>query len=196
MKSYINYLGIILVVVASLSFDSCKKLPNFSVIPSIQVESNWYNITRNFEDSSMGSFCDSVTIKLKFEDGDGDLGLSADDIKNNTTPNFYMKTYITNGAFNYQGTLYNYKDTILYTGQFPPLTYLPENIKGPVSGELRYSVKFDYVNYYMTVYDNIKGKDTTVQVTNDSLKFDIYVMDRASHVSNTVTTPILVIHTQ
>ncbi len=165
MNSIIKYLFVLIVF---LSLDSCKKLPHYSKTPEISFKK--FDIYRNVYNAGDGVFADSVSVVLHFQDGDGDLGLDEDDKKNDTLPNFFMKV---------QPKDTSHKDTITYYGQFQPLTYLPKSIKGPVDGDLIYSVYFNYNNF---IY------------TNDTLTFLIHIKDRAGNISNTVQTDPLVVH--
>ncbi len=170
MNSIIKYL---FVVIVFLSLDSCKKIPHYSKTPAISFGNDYISIFGNVYNSGSQSYGDSIIVKIKFQDGDGDLGLDADDKKNDTLPNFFLKVRGKNPT--------HLQDTILYTGQFQPLTYLPKSIKGPVDGELSYTVFFDYNNYYYV---------------KDTLTFLIHIKDRAGNISNTIESDPLVVHQQ
>jgi hypothetical protein len=149
----------------------CKsKLPDYSDVPEIEF-AGFEIYERKFNNLTL-AFSDSVIIKIKFKDGDGDLGMDEEDKKNSTDPNYIMNVFIkTNTGF---------KDSILYTGQFPHLSSLPKNIKSPIDGELRYSQLFSYTDFS----------------PNDTLKCFITIKDREKNASNTVESSLLIIRKQ
>jgi len=166
LNSILKYILPILLVVGII--EGCKKLPHYSDVP--QIEFSGFEIYRNHYNVLSLSYEDSVIIKLKFKDGDGDLGLDEEDKKTDTLPNFVMQSYVkVNSVF---------VDSVKYTGQFQPLTLSAKQIKGPIEGELRYVQRFSYADFN----------------TNDTLKFDIHIKDRAGNISNIVTTDILVVN--
>ena len=132
-----------------------------------------FDIDRNVFNTSSQDSTDVVIVKIKFQDGDGDLGLDSTDMKNTTTPNFVLRVQPKNKSHK--------TDSVIYTGQFRPLTYLPKTIKGPVDGVLNYSMNFDYNNFFYI---------------NDTLTLFINIVDRAGNVSNTIQTDPLVVHQQ
>jgi hypothetical protein len=165
LNSIIKY--IIPLILFILILEGCEKLPKYDETP--QIEFGGYDIYRNHYNILTTSYEDSVIFKIKFQDGDGDLGLDENDKKTDSLPNFVMRMYVKNN------TPFFEKDTIV--GQFQPLTLSAKEIKGPIKGELRYTASFIYPDYN----------------TNDTLKFDIYIKDRANHISNTITTDELVV---
>jgi hypothetical protein len=160
-----------LVVIVFLSLGSCEKIPHYSNTPAIAFDG--FDISRNVFNTSSQDTADVVIVKIKFQDGDGDLGLDSSDMKNTTTPNFILLVQPKNK--------FHKTDSVVYNGQFRPLTYLPKTIKGPVEGVLNYSLSFDYNNFYYI---------------NDTLTLFIHIVDRAGNVSNTIQTDPLVVHQQ
>ncbi len=71
----IKNLGIGLLLI--LAVDSCIKEPTYSIIPHIEFQDLIFR---------KGSIQDTLIFRLKFTDGDGDLGIGAEDL---TGPNFY-----------------------------------------------------------------------------------------------------------
>lgn len=166
MNSLLKY--ILPLIAVLLITEGCRKLPDYSKTPAIQFSG--FEIYRNRYNSLSLTYEDSVVIKVKFQDGDGDLGMDEEDKKNDTLPNFVMRSYVKNNT--------PFLDSVTYTGQFQPLTLSAKNIKGPLDGELRYAQLFSYSNF------SIK----------DTVKFAIYIKDRAGNVSNTITTDELVLN--
>ncbi len=166
MNSILRY--IVPAILTTFLLTACKKLPRYDEKP--EIEFSGFEIYRN-QFSSLGLvYGDSVIVKLKFKDGDGDLGIDAEDKKSDSIPNFVMKTFVKNNT--------PFLDSLTYEGQFQPLTLSAKEIKGPIEGELRYAVLFSYSEY--------SPKDT--------LKFSIYIKDRADHVSNSIMTDILIVN--
>ncbi len=165
MNSILKY--IIPLLVTFFLIESCKKLPKYGEVP--EVDFGGFEVYRNRYNPLSLSYEDSVIFKVKFKDGDGDLGMDEEDKKNDTLPNFIMQTFVRSNAV--------FLDSVVYTGQFQPLTLNAKGIKGPIEGELRYVQTFSYADYGV----------------RDSLKFSIRIKDRAGNFSNTVMTDILVV---
>jgi hypothetical protein len=150
-----------------LLLEGCEKLPKYDEKPQIEFEG--FEVHRNHLNSSTLVNEDSVIFNIKFQDGDGDLGMDANDKQNDSLPNFVMKMYVKNNT--------PFLDSTITEGQFQPLTLSAKEVKGPIKGVLRYTAAFMYSDYS----------------TRDTLKFDIYIKDRANNVSNTITTDVLVV---
>lgn len=155
-------------VAVLLITESCKKLPDYSKTPAI--EFSGFEIYRNRLNPLTLTNEDSVVVKIKFQDGDGDLGMDEEDKKNDTLPNFVMRSFVKNNT--------PFLDSVTYTGQFQPLTLSAKNIKGPLDGELRYTQLFSYSNFSV----------------KDTVRFSIYIKDRAGNVSNTIMTDEIVLN--
>jgi hypothetical protein len=147
---------------------SCKKPPNYDKTPKIAFKS--IELKRVFIEANQ-AFKDSVSIVLRFEDGDGDLGWENNeflDANNQTKKNFIVKTFKkTNGVYNEVSD----NGFAGLSGRFPTLT--DRNELGPIDGELRH--------YFLLDLDSPFKK-------GDTLVFDIYVLDRAFRQSNTIRT--------
>ena len=127
---------------------------------------------------------DSVIITIRFEDGDGDLGLikgqANEEPWKTELRNYDVQTFVKRG-----NTWEDYKEQgkkINQSGNFvfdPPVVG-PSSKPSPIEGTLDYSLIF---------YQN-KIKPST---PNDTVKFNIFIRDRARHESNRVeTAPIIV----
>lgn len=111
----------------------------------------------------------TATIVFDYEDGDGDLGsLSSDSVGyRNLFLKFFEKK---NGIF---------IEPVLpgsYDAQIPNLT--PKAKNKSISGDITYSLLLP------------------PGVTNDTIKLQVYIVDRANHKSNVIDTSELIITTQ
>ena len=153
-----------LAVIITLLLFSCTKIEKMPAIPLIEF--------KNFEtfDSTdvLGNPVRSGRLKFYFQDGDGDLGLQspgnlaggADSV------NLFLKLYRKSGG-EYTPALPG--DPLKPSGyRIPFMVRLGQNklLKGTIS------VTLLYYGYTPT----------------DTIKYDIYIKDRAEHRSNTVTT--------
>lgn len=166
------------------SLTGCIKAPDYPVVPEIDFrEVQVFHIPAGKQNAK-----DSLTFVLGFRDGDGDLGLSDDDLK--VAP-FNTST----GGHNDRGYSYNYfiqpfiKNS---SGQFvilvnpPPFGKLGEydsryprldgeNPKpAPLKGILKYKLPISL--------DGTPFKPGTV------IRFEISILDRGLHESNKITT--------
>ena len=125
-------------------------------------------------DQFSGSKKDSVILTIKFQDGDGDLGL-----------NEAEKTKAeVNNDFNYLIRLYRKKNGVFkefipdnpYSGYFPRLK--EDTNKGPIEGTLAYTMQFPHP------FTPLK----------DSLKFQVTIKDRAGNISNSVESSIIILN--
>lgn len=67
-----------------LSFSACQDRPTFPLTPSINLNEFYFKQIKDFS-------LDSLIIKIQFEDGDGDLGLDA----NETDPPYHILDIVT-----------------------------------------------------------------------------------------------------
>ncbi|MCP9753898.1 hypothetical protein EGI26_01820 [Lacihabitans sp. CCS-44] len=155
---------------AILALSSCYKEPDFSMTPNIEFAS----ITKDIRlDQFTGAKKDSIIVSVKFQDGDGDLGFNAEEIGSKvpqTDYNYVVKSFRkTKGVF----TQFNTFETL--SGFYPRLK--TDDKIGPIEGTLRYRIEIE------TAFWPVK---------KDTVKFEVYIKDRAGNKSNTVeTTPIV-----
>jgi len=139
---------------------SCAEKPDFSETPTLSFQS--------FSKQSMlqGSTNeDNVTLTLYFTDGDGDIGYSIDE--------FQQNLFITDN-----------RTGDLFTGfKLPEIPI--EGSKNGVSGTIELLI-FTTCCIYP---DGIDPCEIVDEFPSNDLSFDIYMLDRAGHISNTVTTP-------
>ncbi|ALW86444.1 hypothetical protein AUC43_15940 [Hymenobacter sedentarius] len=177
--------GALLVGLTGAGLNSCINAPNYPIVPEIE-----------FKDLQVGKYrpgngqlaFDTLKFALNFKDGDGDLGLSDDDIKN--AP-FNAKS----GGHNNRGYSFNYfiqpflKDASGKFVQFvnaPPFGFVgeydgrylrldgPDAKPAPLRGVLRYKLPL--------------ALDGTAFKPGQVFRFEISIMDRALHESNKITT--------
>jgi hypothetical protein len=193
----------IIFIALFLFFNNCSKNPVYPETPEIA-----YVKYEKFSGN------DSLVFTISFKDGDGDLGLKNDnnnppyqeynfikdgsgnyiiyDPTDPSMPPYSCKKYATVGSDivradynlnhnNYQyeiyikqanGTYTKFDDSDLCESRrFPPL--VPMEDKGPIEGELTYHIdQFVYANFL-----------------NQTVKFKIFIIDRALHQSNIIETP-------
>lgn len=186
MNLYRTLSGAALFCLTGAGLSSCLNAPNYPVEPSIdfkEVQVVHIPATNGLAAS------DELNFALDFRDGDGDLGLSDDDIK-------VAPWNATTGGHNNRGYGLNYfiqpflKDPV--TGQFvkfvnpPPFgkvgeydgRYLRLDVAdakpAPLKGELRYKLPLSL--------------DGAIFAPGQVFRFEISIMDRALHESNKITT--------
>jgi len=175
-----------LVCLAGASVSSCLNAPEYPIEPEIDFKD--LQIVR--VPASNGNLAiDTLKFAINFRDGDGDLGLSDQDIT-------VAPWNATTGGPNNRGFSYNYfiqpfvKDPV--TEQFvrfttpPPFGFVGEydgrylrldatDAKpAPLRGELRYKLPLSL--------------DGAIFRAGQVFRFEISIMDRGLHQSNTITT--------
>ncbi|AZQ64452.1 hypothetical protein EI427_20230 [Flammeovirga pectinis] len=161
---------------------SCFGEPEFPLEP--EIEFAWIE---NYNPTELN---DSVYIALTFRDGDGDLGLSEDDINGpyapyeqdklpeDTVANKYHNNYFVSILRKEDDGIYRsvvFEAEQDFNGRFPRLN--DSGRERPLEGELRYGI----VLYYDGVLQSPLNK-------GDSIKFTINIADRALNESNEITT--------
>jgi hypothetical protein len=171
MEKVLKYL--IVFVLMAVVLVACKKAETYPIIPEIKFESylRLYNPTLNAFDRGV--------LKISFTDGDGDIGLRQDQTAFPYDYNFYISYFeIQNG------------DTVRV---YPTIT-------DPGTGEVD-TLTFDQRIPYLTPLGTIKSIqgeiEDTLQAYNfnstfDTIMFKAYIVDRALHESNTITTPLII----
>lgn len=167
LKKYRIFISIIILFICS-----CQRPPDYDKIPKIEFKSIQKSVI--FSQVSL-SKQDSIVVTLSFEDGDGDLGMTTDQVNKNPYVGFYER--------NYHATLYKrvkgvYKEvfdlegnTLKYGGFFPPLV----DKEGPIDGDLNYQILISHNN-------------AQILEAFDTLRFEIFIIDRDLNQSNTITT--------
>lgn len=172
MRSYcIHPKALLFFTFVVFCLSSCYKEPSFSLEPSIE-----FNSIRKFIriDQFTTAKKDSVVMTIKFQDGDGDLGLNTEEIgKAQQTNNF---NYVIKSYRRVKGNFQEYQSLIPISGFFPRLK--DDGKVGPIEGTLSYSMNFEHAF--------IPKKDT--------VKFQIHIKDRAGNTSNVVDTEQIILN--
>ena len=150
-----------------LAVYGCQHPPDYDDKPRLEFKNieKWSSLEN-------GTKKDSLILVTRFEDGDGDLGLSNEDIsqapfnQGNNNINYFVDIFIKkNGVFQ---TL-TLPSGFTFNGRFFRLA--PDGRIGPIEGDLRYSIVV---------------RENPLITTGDVLKFRVRVRDRALRESNTV----------
>ncbi|WP_276496991.1 hypothetical protein [Pontibacter litorisediminis] len=176
MKYMLKYSPLLLVL--ALALGGCREEPNYSDIPAITFDRvEQYTYTKN------RVVFDSLVIAVDYQDGDGDLGLSRGENGSQSGPDFeppfnsgsqYYDNFIVNMQVKrgntYQPTFVN------FNGRFPRLS--SDGKAEALEGEIRYTItSFTSESY----------------PTRDTVRFEVYIYDRALHQSNVVYTDDVVL---
>lgn len=172
-----------LVCVTGAGLNGCINAPDYDTKPEIDFRS----LDKVYVPRSGGLLArDTLKFALDFKDGEGDLGLSDNDIKtapyNSTTGgpngrgygvNFIIQPFIQrNGRFE--------KYIIAAQGEYDGRFLRLDDVDGgeakpaPLRGTLRYKLPLEL--------------DGSVFKPGDVFRFEIRILDRALHESNTITT--------
>ncbi len=163
MRKIVNYILFISVI---LIFDGCKREQKYSDTPHIEFDS--FEITRNQLNPDNLTMGDYLVIKIKFQDGDGDLGIANND-SSSSGDNYILEIFQKqSGAF---------ESLFFDSGQYPYLS--TDNVVGPIDGTLSRTIFIPH---------------SSPIVPNDTLRFDITILDRALNESNTITTPSIIVY--
>ncbi len=150
---------------------ACYKEISFDIKPYIEFSDLRKEIRL---DQFSGSKKDSVILTIKFQDGDGDLGLNEEE----------KKAAVDKQDFNYIIRIFRQKNGVFkevpqevpYSGFFPRLK--SDNKKGPIEGKLDYSLVY--------------FQDFTPK--KDSLKYQITIKDRTGNISNTIESKVIILN--
>jgi hypothetical protein len=160
---------IILAAIGSLV--GCYKETTFDVKPAIEFKDLKKEIRI---DQFAGSKKDSVILTIKFQDGDGDLGLNE---KEKTAAELKSDfNYIIRIFRKKRGVFTEYVPAVPYSGYFPRLK--TDGKLGPIEGTIDYSIDFPHP------FTPVK----------DSLKFQVTIKDRAGNISNTTESEVIVLN--
>lgn len=182
-------------LIIAVASSSCLKLKHYPETPIIEFKD--LKTTRNAQGLDV-----SANLTISFTDGDGDIGLRAGDtVAPYDTCSIYQFNYFIkifekrNGVFKQFVFKKNFNPCILqdlykvcnpvfsevldstYNARLQDIT--PEGRNKSLDGDLNLEIPF-----------------LIPCVTNDTVKFQVYIVDRALHFSNLVETPEYVISTQ
>ncbi len=159
-------------VFLALSFFACRKPIEYPLIPSIEFKSL-------YSTKDIQGYDQNVYVTVSFTDGDGDIGYYSresgkndpifDDPSSPYYNNFIVKTLIL------QNGNWNSIDTPT-SARVPYLT--PEGANKALRGEI------------------LREFTVPVPLVQDTLRYEIFIYDRALHQSNTITTPAIILNTR
>jgi hypothetical protein len=161
-----------LLALLCFSLSGCWKEPVYPKEPEIEFNS----ISQKQSFDALGNPVIEITIALDFKDGDGNMGLDAEETQppyNDVPGNKFKNNYFINAFLSRKNeTEFGpYNPPISYNGRFLRLD--DNNLGRALEGQLRYTF-----NIFPGI-DLDKG---------DKLKFQIQVADRALNLSNIVET--------
>ena len=160
----------------AVGLSSCLAEPNYSSTPEISFD--------NIQQIHLNGISphDSIALTIRYQDGDGDLGLTSDEVSNKSgayygtryANNFFVVPYVkSNGKF----------VTLASTGRFPTYTEATyysrfDHITGtadkrslPIKGTLVWSQSFFPLSPFLP---------------GEEVQFQVSIADRAKHESNTI----------
>ena len=181
MKNKILYISSI-----CLLMFACTGEPNFSFIPEIS-----FNNVQVSTVSSQGLLGvtkkDSVIMTVNFQDGDGDLGFTPNELINlKKTTGDSLQTFVVDIYVQRNGKFLKSNPKEKFGGNIP-IRFKQGSKAGPIEGKIDYSATFEYNVFQGIPY--LKGK-------NDTIKFAVQIKDRALNKSNVVETTPIVIYTK
>ena len=171
---------------------ACISEPEFSNIPAISF--NNVGVFTNENQDILGNKTkkDSVVITVNFQDGDGDLGFSKDDLDSyvKKTKDSSFKSFIVdlliykNGKFINRSLVDERGKPREKIGGNLPFRFKQSTSKaGPIEGTIDFSTIFNPL---------ITSGIPELKAKNDTVKFTIQIIDRALNKSNIVeTTPVV-----
>lgn len=158
---------LIFLFLAALGFTSCLKKEEYPIEPLIRWES--YAVLPDANGYDSLSF-----LKVSYTDGDGDIGLYNSDTVAPYKYNFFVKMFqMKNGSL--QEIIF--PDTSLnFNGRIPILT--PTGRNKNIKGDIEMMIEIYFARPVLL---------------SDTIAFEIYLMDRALHKSNVVSSPLLLV---
>lgn len=181
-------LKVTFLILSSVALFYCKKPPVYPETPYIEFES----VTSTAVTLNSINY-DSLTLRISFRDGDGDIGLTeadtndiyqfrGDPIYDTVKVDSIVGYTINPNYYNYHATMFikengQYKEyplpdpSLNYNGRIGKLTTADK--AGPIEGHIDYGIKLRQ-----------KGPQSKL----DTLRFEIYLIDRKLNKSNKVLT--------
>lgn len=170
---------------------ACLKAPEYSTTPSISFNS--IQRARYTPTNPREQALDTIRIKINYQDGDGDLGLTADEVAAQPTKytgrfakNYFIEPFIKNRATGkYQALASvgvpfpNVYNAGQYNGLYLHPTTTTDAKAAPIKGTLTYTlIPFGLGDIF---------------VAGQTVRFQVSIADRALNVSNTIMTDSVVI---
>ena len=175
----VTKITLILVLFLGIIMDSCRKFDEYPLEPQIAYEN--FLIERNL----ITGITERGVLIISYTDGDGDLGLSDNDVypPYNVGSEYYYNMVID--YFEMQNNEWievplvwwnpvdQTYDTLTFNSRIPVL--IPKNVEQSIRGQIQDT---------LFIYNPLSKFDT--------IKFSVYIIDRALNKSNTVETPPIV----
>lgn len=160
---------------------SCLKAPNYSTTPEIS-----FDHIELVSKRTATQVIDSVSITIRYQDGDGDLGLSS--TESQASPyagtqfanNYFVEPYVktVSGQFVRLADDPSRNITVgAYNSRFEHISTGTDGRSLPIKGTLTWGAGF-------LPYFPIKP--------GEEVRFEVTIADRAQHISNTVTTSSII----
>jgi hypothetical protein len=161
---------IVLMIGLVALFQACIKTQTYPIVPEITYD----NIVVTKDTDQLGNIIDVGRLSIEFTDGDGDIGLRKSDTTGPYHPDSLYYYNLLLDYYEWDGSGFVLTETATpYHGRVPYLT--PEGKNKSISGLIYYDVNITYV-------------------PSDTFRFDVRLVDRALHVSNTVETPGIILY--
>lgn len=159
--------GFIFIALAGIT-TSCIQEEEYPIIPEITYD-DFILLYNTYE-----GFVDRGVLKLSFKDGDGDIGLN----QYETEPPYDYNMFISYFEIQHGDTVRIYNnpvngDTLIFNMRIPIL--LPGGGEKAIHGEIQDTLLINYKNSEF-----------------DTIMFEVYIVDRALHESNTIITPLII----
>jgi hypothetical protein len=159
MKRYLLKCTVLILIFGGV-FISCQKKEVYPVIPEIQFES----LLKIYNPNTL--VYEKGVLKISFKDGDGDIGLTESDV----LPPYDYNLFISYYELQYGDTTrVIIVDSNEFNARIPVLT--PESVNKSIKGDIEDTL---FIYNYQSQFDTIR--------------FDVYLVDRALHKSNMVST--------
>jgi hypothetical protein len=162
---------------------SCLQEPSYSTTPSIEFD----RIERRRSMQAGQLPVDSIFVTIRFQDGDGDLGLNDAEIKvapyvypSRYSSNYFIEPYVKVPS---TGKFVKLSDTGripagAYNARFDHPSTTTDNKTAALKGTLTRAFGFGYGDVFQP---------------NEEVRFEVNIADRALHESNIVTTESVII---
>jgi hypothetical protein len=174
----VNFKSKLAILFTITAFVSCKKEDPIPVSPTI-----------TFVDAKLSNDKFSSIIKFDFIDGDGDLGLKQEENVGEQEFNVFVDYYEkSNGQWVLKSPIITFTkditlplsgfyDTTIVNARFP---FIENELDRTLQGEIK----------IVLLYNKISLDSTS---TPDTIKYDLYIKDRAFHTSNVITTTEIIV---
>ena len=170
---------------------SCLKEPSYSTTPSIGFDGVDENVRMKRFTAAGQVPVDSVFVTISFQDGDGDLGLNDEEIKlppyafpSRYSANYFIEPYIkvpSTGKFVKLSDAGRGIAAGAYNARFNHISNTTDNKTAALKGTLTRAFGFGFGDVF--------NKD----FKSEEVRFEVTIVDRALHESNTVTTESIII---